>query len=432
MRLHNIFNSKQIKTAAIGSLVIKFLSALFALVNGIILANVLSVKDFGIYVLAFTTITVISIPVSLGLPNLITRYISKYDITNDVSSIKGLLIRSNQLVVITSVLAVTIAFISYVVWWKNYPANVVSTFWYSFLLLPLLVFGSLRAAALRGLKFVILGQLPDTFLRNLFLTCFLLIAILFDFKIVPHSAMILHSIAAAVAFFIGYFILKKKLLNRLKNEIPTYKDKLWLKEAIPFSITSAVQVIKSKLLIYVLAIFGSIEAVAIYDVAMRGASLVAFTLDALNSAISPYISSAFELNQKIVLQRIITKSTRLIFILSLPIALVFIVGGETVITLLFGDKYAIAYIPLVILCVGQLVNSFTGSVGIVLNMTGNQKYLAKNQIQMMLVSAALSIPFVMYYDVIGAALVFSFVLILQNIILLIYVRRKLNINTAIF
>ncbi|MBE9490622.1 MAG: oligosaccharide flippase family protein [Bacteroidetes bacterium] len=432
MGLLNIFSSKQIKTAAIGSLVIKFLSALFALFNGILLANLLTVKDFGIYVLAFTTITVISIPVSLGLPNLITRYISKYEITNDVSSIKGLLIRSNQLVVITSLLAIIVAFISYAVWWKSYPMNVVSTFWYSFLLLPLLVFGSLRASALRGLKFIILGQLPDTFLRNLFLTFFLLLAILFDFKIEPQIAMILHAFAAAIAFLIGYFILKNKLLNRLKGETPTYKNKLWLKEAVPFSITSGVQVIKSKLLIYVLAIFGSIEAVAIYDIAMRGASLVAFTLDALNSAISPYISSAFELNQKVSLQRIITKSTRLIFILSLPIALFFIVGGETIISLLFGDKYTIAYIPLAILCVGQLVNSFTGSVGIVLNMTGNQKYLSKNQVQMMLISAILSIPFVIYYDVIGAALVYSFVLILQNIILVVYVKNTLNINTTVF
>lgn len=432
MKILKVFDSKQIRTAAIGSLIVKFLSALFALINGVLLANLLTVKDFGIYILALTTITIISIPVSLGLPNLITRYISKYEINKNIAAIKGILIRSNQLVLLTSLLAFIIAFLLYIIWWKNYPENVVSTFWYAFLLMPLLVFGSLRAAALRGLKFIILGQLPETFLRNIFLTFFLLLAVLFDFELVPYKAMILHSIAAALAFIIGYLFLKRKLLTRLKNITPAFKNKLWFKETIPFSITSGVQVIKTKLLTFILVIFGSLEAVAIFDIAMRGATLVSFTLDALNTAISPYLSSAFEQNKKETLQRIVTKSARIIFVFSLPVALIFIFFGKSILELLFAKAYVVSYIPLVILCIGQLVNSLTGSVGTVLNMTGNQKYFSKIQIQMMILSALLSVPLIIYYSVIGAALTFSFVIISQNIILVILVRKKLKINTTIY
>ena len=432
MKILKVFNSKQIRTAAIGSLIVKFLSALFALINGVLLANLLTVKDFGIYILALTTITIISIPVSLGLPNLITRYISKYEINKNIAAIKGILIRSNQLVLLTSLLAFIIAFLLYIIWWKNYPENVVSTFWYAFLLMPLLVFGSLRAAALRGLKFIILGQLPETFLRNIFLTFSLLVAIFYDINMSPHMAMILHGIAAALAFIIGYLFLKRKLLTRLKNITPVFKNKLWFKETIPFSITSGVQVIKTKLLTFILVIFGSLEAVAIFDIAMRGATLVSFTLDALNTAISPYLSSAFEQNKKETLQRIVTKSTRIIFVFSLPVALIFIFFGKSILELLFAKAYVISYIPLVILCIGQLVNSLTGSVGTVLNMTGNQKYFSKIQIQMMILSALLSVPLIIYYSVIGAALTFSFVIISQNIILVILVRKKLKINTTIY
>ena len=432
MKILKVFNSKQIRTAAIGSLIVKFLSALFALINGVLLANLLTVKDFGIYILALTTITIISIPVSLGLPNLITRYISKYEVNKNIAAIKGILIRSNQLVLLTSLLAFIIAFLLYIIWWKNYPENVVSTFWYAFLLMPLLVFGSLRAAALRGLKFIILGQLPETFLRNIFLTFSLLVAIFYDINMSPHMAMILHGIAAALAFIIGYLFLKRKLLTRLKNITPVFKNKLWFKETIPFSITSGVQVIKTKLLTFILVIFGSLEAVAIFDIAMRGATLVSFTLDALNTAISPYLSSAFEQNKKETLQRIVTKSARIIFVFSLPVALIFIFFGKSILELLFAKAYVVSYIPLVILCIGQLVNSLTGSVGTVLNMTGNQKYFSKIQIQMMILSALLSVPLIIYYSVIGAALTFSFVIISQNIILVILVRKKLKINTTIY
>ncbi len=392
----------------------------------------LSVKDFGIYVLAFTTVTVITIPVSLGLPHLLTRYISKYEITKEWEAMKGLLIRSNQFVLLTSILAGAIAFLLYLVWWKQYPINTVATFWYAFLLLPLLVFGALRSAALRGLKYVVLGQMPDTFLRNLFFTIPLVVVFFTDKDLTPQIAMLYHAGAAAIAFLIGYVFLKKKLLDRLKGIRPVYKNRQWLKEATPFSVISGVQVVKSKLLTYVLAIFGSVEAVAIFDVAMRGAALVSFTVDALNMAISPYISSAFERKQTESMQRIVKKTARLVFVLSLPIALVFIFGGKWIIGLLFGTEYEISYIPIVILCLGHIINTIVGPIAAVLNMTSNQQYLSKNQIQMMVVSAALSVPFIHFWDVEGAALVFSIVLVLQDILLVLFIRKKLKIDPTIF
>ncbi|MFC7357411.1 oligosaccharide flippase family protein [Jejudonia soesokkakensis] len=432
MNLSSIFNSKQIRGAAIGSILIKFLSAFFALINGILLAQMLSVEDFGIYILAFTTILVITIPVSLGLPELLTRYVSKYDTEKNFEAMKGLLIRSNQIVLVTSFIAILIAFILYLLWWKNYSETIVITFWYSLVLLPVLVFGALRAATLRGLKYVVLGQMPDTFLRNLFLTLALVIVYFFNLEITPQKAMFFHCIAAVVAFFIGYLFLEFKILKTLRSKIAIFETKFWLKEATPFAITGGVQILKTRSLTYLLAIFGSLEAVAIFDVAMRGASLVSFTVDALNKAISPYISSAFELQQKKTLQRIIKKTARLIFILSIPIALIFIIGGEAIVSWLFGNEYIASYIPLIILCIGHIVNALSGPLAAVLNMTGNQTVLSKNQILMMITSILLSIPLIYYYNVLGAAVVFSVVLLIQNSLLYVFTKRKLKLDTTVF
>jgi len=432
VKILQIFNSKQIRTAAVGSVAIKFLSALFALANGILLANFMSVAAFGVYVLAFTTITVISIPVSMGLPHLITRFTSKYVVSNDMAALKGLLIRSNQFVLLSTLIAVVLALISYVLWWKTYSSEIVATFWYAFLLLPLLVFGALRAATLRGLKYVILGQMPDTFLRNLFFTMLLLSVFLFDLEMTPKRAMIFHSIAAAMAFFIGYLFLRLKLLKDLRGVKAVFFSRSWLKEAIPFSVISGVQVVKSKVLVYILVVFGNTEAVAIFDVAMRGAALVSFTVDALNKAISPYISSAFERKHMDSLQRIVKKTARIILVFSMPIALVFIFGGKPILSLLFGENYATSYLPLLVLCLGHLVNTLVGPVAPVLNMTGNQGFLSKNQILMMIISVVLSVPFVYYWDVLGAAFVFSIVITLQGFLLVVFIKRKLHINTTVF
>lgn len=431
-KLFNFLSKKDIKSASAGSVIIKFGSAFFAFLNAVLLARYMSVADLGYYVLVFTTMTILSVPATMGLPTLLTRYISKYEVTGDRASIKGLLIKSNRFVLFSTLVIYALAFITYFFWWKKYDPAMVETIWYGLLLLPVLGFSALRASALRGLKLVILAELPDTLLRNLWFTLLIGGAILFNFELTPKYAIIFQVIAAGFSFLLGFILLNNKLLKKLKSVTPVFHTREWTKQTIPFSINSGIQMVRSKLLSYVLVIFGSLEAVAIFDVAMKGANLVAFTLNALNSAISPFVSSAYEAGNTARLQSIVKKTGRLIFIFSLPIALLFIFGGKTLVSLVFGEEYTASYIPLVILCLGQLMSSMVGSVGLLLSMTGNQKVFSKSNLQMLVLHVAGSIPMVIYFDVIGAAIIFSVLLILQNVLLLRYVRKNLKINTAIF
>ncbi|WP_114491578.1 flippase [Candidatus Ulvibacter alkanivorans] len=431
-KFSKLFSATSIRNASIASVVIKFASAFFAFLNGVLLARLLGVEGLGYYVLAFTTMTLLSVPAALGIPNLLVRYISKYNVHENLSMMKGLLIKSNQFVFFTSALIFAISYITYFFWWKHYNNVLVETLIYSFLLIPLLGFGGIRAATLRGLKFIVLAELPETIMRNILFTVFLLAFVFFDYTLTPQIAIILQVIAAALSFILGYYFLQKKLLNRLKQVQPEYQIKEWIQQAIPFSINSGVQIVKSKLLVYVLAIFGSIEAVAIFDVAVRGASLVTFTMNSLNAAISPYLSAAYEEAKLKNIQTILTKASRAIFILSLPVALAFILGGEWLLTLVFGKEYTNAYIPLVILCVGNLVSATTGSVGVLLSMTGRQKVFSNSNVLMLVLSVILSIPMIIYFDTVGAAIVFASLLIIQNFMLFVYVRKHMKLNTTIF
>jgi O-antigen/teichoic acid export membrane protein len=432
LNFKKIINSQDLKVAAIGSIFIKFSSAFFALINAVLLTRLLTVEGFGTYILAFTTVSVLSIPVALGLPELITRYISKYEVEQNLEAIKGLLIRANVFVIFSTLSVVIIALILYAIWWKSYDSSTVFTFWYSLILLPLLVYGELRAAALRGLKYIILGQMPDTFIRNLLFTIPLFVYFLLNKELDPQSAMLWHCVAAFISFMIGMIFLNQKLLRNIRKIKPIFHQKLWLKEAIPFTLITSVQVIKIRSLVYFLAYFWNVEMVAIYDVANRGATLVSFTVDALNKAISPYISAAYEKKNSESLQIIVKKSSRLIFAMSFPVALIFIFGGKSLISWLFGAAYKEAYLPLVILCVGHIFNTLSGPLVPIFNMTNNQKFLSNNQIVMMIISLIISTPLIYYLDVVGAAIVFSTIIIVQNIFLLRFIKNKLHIDSTIF
>ena len=107
------------------------------------------------------------------------------------------------------------------------------TLWMGFLLLPLLSLGSIRAAALRGLHFVILGQLPDTLLRNLLLCIGVFIFYVLKVPLTPYMGMLIHVIAAAISYIVGFVFLKRKLLNKLREVKPIYHNKMWLRKQFP-------------------------------------------------------------------------------------------------------------------------------------------------------------------------------------------------------
>lgn len=432
MKLLRLFNSQQIRVAAAGSLVIKFLSAFFAFLNSVLLARILGLEQFGIYTLALATIILLTVPVSFGLPHLVIRYFSKYEVDKDYGSIKGLLKRANQFVILATLVAYAIAAITYVVWWHSYNELLVSAVLAGLVMLPLIVMASIRAAALRGLRFVVLGQISDTVLRSGLLCLGLLIYYILELDLTPAKALMLHGGAAAVALLAGIYFLHIKLRAPLKGVPAVYHNRFWLKETVPFAINGGVHIAKEKIISYVLAIFSSVEAVAVFDIALRASALVSFTLDAVNSAIAPYISKAYETGNKESLQRILRKSSRIIFAAAVPIVLVFIFAGEWFLGFVFGEEYRLSYIPLIILCVGQLVNSAAGSVGIVMYMTGQQAYFTKVVLTLTSLFALLSIPFVMFWDVNGAAIVLSLLLIVQNIVLVIFVKRQLQVNSTIF
>tara|TARA_B100001146_G_scaffold225246_1_gene248664 strand:- start:19211 stop:20515 length:1305 start_codon:yes stop_codon:yes gene_type:complete len=430
-KLRDIFSRQDLKLASIASVSIKFGGAFFAFVNGVLLARLLSVEGFGYYVLVVSTMMLLSVPVMAGIPNLITRYVAKYRVSKDEGAIKGLLIKTNQYALLATGGIYVIALLLYFLWWNQYDSALVEAMTIGFLMIPFLGLNALRSGALRGLKLLVMSELPDTLFRNFVIFLSILFCVLFNIELTPLLAVWFQVGVAFLSFLLGAYFLHKKLWNSLRPVSPVFRNKEWIQQTIPFSINSGIQVIKSRVLTYVILIFGTVEGVALFEVALRGANLVAFTLDALNRAISPFIATAFEEKNMQRLQKIITKATRLIFATSLPVALVFILGGESLITFIFGEAYVDSYIPLVIICIGQLVNAMTGSVGLLLNMTGNQHVFSKSNMLFLAINIALSIPAVLYFQVTGAAMAYTVILALQNITLVWYVKKHLNINTAI-
>ena len=92
----------------------------------------------------------------------------------------------------------------------------------------------------------------------------------------------------------------------------------------------------------------------------------------------------------------------------------------------------VGFIPLVILTLGQLANASFGSVGALLNMTGHEKDAMKGMMYSLGVNFVLAFLLIPIYGMVGAATSTAVSLMVWNMILRYYVKKRLNIESIGF
>jgi O-antigen/teichoic acid export membrane protein len=301
------------------------------------------------------------------------------------------------------------------------------------ILVPLVSLGALRGAMLRGLRKVILGQLSEQIIKPLlFLILILLLPLLGNNLVSAVGVMGAQIIASGIAFCFGLYLFLQSRPAELDGAEPSYKTAIWLKSGIPFALSAALQLINGRTDILVLGIFRTDADIGIYRVAVQMAALVIFGLQAVNATQGPHIAHLYATSDLKRLQKMITRSSQAILVVTVPIVLVIVVFGEFIIRKAFGTEYEAAYIPLLILCVGQLVNASMGSVGSLLNMTGHERDTTKSIFVGAIVNVVLNFSLTPIWGMIGSAVATASTLIVWNLIMWRKVYTRLGIHTSPF
>lgn len=163
--------------------------------------------------------------------------------------------------------------------------------------------------------------------------------------------------------------------------------------------------------------------VAYYGIAVKIITLLTMVVLTVNITISAKISEFFSTNNRIELNKITKKSSRLIFVISLPIALLMAFFASDILAF-FGKEYVIAQEPLLILIFGQLLCSVFGSTRVYLNMTGRQAIFQWTLVIAVLINFILNRFLIPNYGMNGGAIAFVVSTFFWNIIVSIIIYKK--------
>lgn len=434
--LRNILQRKDLKSAifkgSLGGFFIQFGNAVLGFLLGLVLARLLGADSYGHYVYIYAWISTLAIPTQLGLPNLLVRFVAKYQAKGQWQRMKGLLRWSNGTVFVLSLIMIGGAYFISSGFINFTSLERINTLYWGLLLLPIMALGALRGAALRGLRYVVLGRLPDKILRQAFLVSMALGYFYLFRSIYADKVMMLHVISAFIVFFIGAFWLWRKLPSEVFNSDAEYVSRKWISTAIPFLLTGGMFVLNNKVDILMVGWFRSSGEVGVYEITVKASSLVAFSLLAMNSVLAPYFSKFYTENKTKVIKKLAAWGVFISLIVSLPIAVLFSLFGYEILNFFFGAQFATGYTTLILLCLGQLINVGAGPIGLLLNMTGYEQLVLKGVSVSTILNVMLNLFLIPNYGMEGAAIATIITFLIWNIILVYWGIKYLDVNTSVF
>ncbi|MEZ8612216.1 oligosaccharide flippase family protein [Vibrio sp. 10N.239.311.D11] len=414
--------------AFVGTAGVQIFAKGISLVAGIIFARALGPEDFGRYGLAVSVITVAVLPSIAGLPSLIVREIARYRIDNKLAEVKGMIVWSNRHVISMSVLSIVCTYLLvYAEIWTDFVGSIIIS---ALILIPLKGYLSNQSAIINAFQRPELAQLPTQVIAPV-LSLFIVLFLYFNSgtTLSPHILIYIqiftHTSAVVFSFFLLRLIVKKEI-----NELtPVFDSSRWRKSLLPFSLLMIISTLNNELATVLLGFLGTEEGIAYFRVALVGTTLLSLGLNSVNSVSGPKIAGMYKKGDLVGTQEILLKSVRISCACTVPFVILFLFFGEFFIVLLFGEQYRSAGILLSILCIGQLLNCALGSVGLVLNMTGNENYTLRTQLVTLFLTITLLVIFIPIYNAIGAAIAVSTSLICWNLIMAFNVYRLTGLKT---
>lgn len=398
----------------------------------VLLARMLGVEGYGIYAYVYAWVRLLAMPAQSGLPPLIMRETARGLAAEEPERVKGAWYWAGRVVTALSLLIILGIGPLLIAWMGGLGALKGQTMAWALVLVPLIALGNLRDGALRGLGRIVAGQVAELTIRpGLFLLLLAGGALVLQRLSAP-MAMSFHALASLVAFLVGAWWLGKWTPATVRRAQPRVESKGWLLSSLIFALLSGFSVVNNQASTIVLGIFGQPEQVGVFRVAVRVAALASFGLQTVNMVVAPRFARLYTSGDTARLQRVVTGSARVVLASNMLLTVFFAALGRSFFHWIFGAEFVASYTPLLILLVGQVINSLAGSVGYLLNMTGHERDTAMGMGIGVVINLILNLVLVPRWGVEGTATATAVSMALWNGLLWWRVRRRLGINSLAF
>jgi len=169
------------------------------------------------------------------------------------------------------------------------------------------------------------------------------------------------------------------------------------------------------------------QEIGAFNIIFKISSFCVIALMSLDRAFAPVIGELYYKNAQEDLLKTYRNVTRLSLTGAFLVFAAIVFLGKDALRL-FDESYIASYIPLIILCIGRVVDASVGSVAYILLMTGRSKIILFNSIITLTINIILNYLLIPRFGLWGAALATAISYSLKNVIWMLFVYWKLRLH----
>ena len=383
---------------------------------------------YGKYLLALLVVRVFILFSKLGTDITFLRFVSSFSVNANQHKIYNLYKKTLFIVIPVSLLMSSIMF-SYCNQIADLiGADTIHVKILSFVLTPAVIF-YLNIQGFRGLKKILLYSFFHEFAISFFTLLFLVFAFIFlKDNFINYTEMpVLGYASVLFLLFVSTFFLWFKYLSKftIKSSVNSLGFKTILTTSIPLLFSQSLSFVMGWTDQLMLGNMRSAHEVGIYGVAFKYSLMATVFLIAVNSIAAPKFSEFFSKNDYTGLKKVVKQSTKIIFWFTLPILFIFFSFPDFFLKL-SGESFVEGKKVLFLLLLARFFSSICGSVGNLLQMTGNQIPFMIIMLISCIMNITMNILLIPVHGINGAAIASFASIIFWNTLMVIYIKKKFN------
>ncbi len=199
--------------------------------------------------------------------------------------------------------------------------------------------------------------------------------------------------------------------------------------ARPRSVAAVLEIVGLQIGVLLLGALGAPSAAGIYSAAARVIMVGVLLQQSLRLVVAPQASRLLARGKQASVERLHRNSAVWIVLFSWPLYLVVMAWPEQVMGA-FGLEFRTGALALVVLCVGALVNLFTGNVQTIVLMSGRANVNMGIMAVSVLLNTTLCVLLIPRHGPTGAAIARSAAVMWENVVSAAYSRRALGVRTV--
>jgi O-antigen/teichoic acid export membrane protein len=417
----------RLASSSFGALIIYALGAALSYASQLVVVRTIGADSFGIYSYVLAWVTVLAYLATLGFHVSLLRFVPAYRANQRWSLVDGVIRYSQRGAALTGLCVVLIGGSIITMRYGSMETELALTFLIGVVTVPVISQHLISASLVRSFGGIVRALAPERVVRDSVMIAVIALATLSGFFVADAKmAMAATLISALVTFVVVRVFLQALRPIELASALPTYAVKEWLKPAVPVMFIVIADGLMSRSGVIVLGLSGNTLDAGIFALALSMALITGLPRMAVASAFAPNVSDLFVRGDHIGLQALATKASLLSLLGSLGVAIPLLFLIKPLLAL-FDSSFVSGAPVVAVLVFGQVFAAACGPQQHLITMTGNEKIAAVIMMVCALANLAACVLAIKIFGTLGAAIAMTGTLIVWNIVMAVYIHRRLHL-----